>query len=329
NKSHYNFLLNINIIMNEVLLILLILFLLILVIIGFSYIYSKKKNKFEIYNGVFREFNLGVCKFFGTCLGNNPLSPYARSLFFKFTYDIRFSSREELKTDIIAKYAGAVKLSPKDAMLVYGKIPRNYTYWSLQPYLFDKPNRNNLMEPNIQGNRIMIAGSIGEGISSAKIESKNEDENLLLILTPNSNLVEIIKTEFMKMWAGGKLQIHIVVIPEEMYDPENRYAIWGRWVFSKSTQTISKFKTQFWHYKNPIEFKRGTLVSLSPTKSTFNERSIISLQEWEKYAQELVQTKYKIVHKGLTTPAISGYRNGYECSINNSNCLGDNPDATY
>lgn len=295
---------------NEIVLGTLV-FILIVIIIGIVYIYFCSDRVKEIDRGTFKDFDVDkLCKITGNCAANNPASTYGRAFWRKgFLYT----------SDADSYITGSREIGSNSAIVTWGPIPQDYTYWALTGYLYGK------------GSTVPWA-SVGDSISSARVRGTG---HICVIMTPNMAVYETLKLYLPSRYFRGEIvRFFPMYIPKDMYSCLYTYDILSRTVYSKECQCSIRWNVGYFSVQNiPLVFSPKN--NLIPRSSENSETDVISLDKWRQSVIDYAEIRgytiksVNVLETAYTDKIPGGLNTGYQCVQYNVPCKADNRDTLY
>lgn len=179
-------------------------------------------------------------------------------------------------------------LSHYQALVVYGDIPIKYRYWGFTGYLHSYLSDNNI-----------VMKSLGDSISCNNQYLSNDGTRLVIIMTSNQNMFKEIKFSLTKEFEKEKQKYLIVplFIPQYLHYSRAKYTLLFKVSLYNSKDKIPQYKCRL--YQTPsIKISTVPKIFLKNKNLYPKEKSLLSLEKWEKLSLEIVTSKgYKIHRK--------------------------------
>lgn len=305
--------------------IILIIVLLAIIIIVYIYFYTiqqQQKILLDYSDGIYSNIKTDLCVSSPNikCSGNNPLTPYG-ALYFKGSLDM-----DILSADVVGAGVGARPIRNNEAIVLYGKIPVGYLYWGITGYLYSL---------NINDTSYVIAGSLGDSISSGEVISNNSDNSMVVIMTANPKLYEMVKESIInEFYDSNNYQFFPIYIPEYMNVEGGYYNLMTRVTLRDPNEAIPTYKCRLYNSSN-IGYHTIKDVPLKPRSLVPREQDIVSQENWDIFSDKIIVEKgYNIVRKIKVNYFLEklypgGVNYGYQCLDSLINCKFDNRDCTY
>lgn len=288
-----------------------LVFILIIFVIGLIYSYQSPDRIEEVERGSFKEFDVDrICRVTGNCAANNPSSTYGRAF---WTNGLIYTS------DANSYITGARTMASNGAIVVWGKIPQDYTYWSLTGYLYS------------DGASVPWA-SVGDSISSARVKGNG---HICVIFTPNISVFQALKHYLPSRYFRGQIvRVLPIYIPKNMYNCSYTYDILSRTVYSKECQCAIRWNVGYF-IVNGVSMIPAKAPKLIPRSSDNSETEVASLEKWKKSVIDYAEIRgYDIKSVNVLETAYidnipGGLDYGYQCVEYGVPCKADNRDTLY
>lgn len=259
-------------------LIVVIVLIVLVILLGLNQ--TSKKYQLQKLDGVVQPLNMDWCQAESlpslSCYGQGSNIVYQRPLFphLQPVNEILLSKIPEKESP--GYFWGARPLSSHEAIAVYGEIPAECLYWSLNGYLFDK-----------EGKAFMT--SLGDPISSASLEEHSSRTGVAAILTANPEMFYAAKSFITQRWKSEHhpygIKVYPIFIPREMFSAKARYVLAAQSIHPYATDKAPKWQTTI--FQSP-DISEGPLqrVKLAPRPSQHPEyHSEKELLEWMATAE--------------------------------------------
>lgn len=190
---------------------------------------------------------------------------------------------------------GAQKLSKRDALVMYGEVPRGYAYWGITGYLYDFPSHDDPMLGNI------LHASIGDTVSSQTVATLSPGDGVAVVLTTNPLLFREVKQQLQADWVKihrrHPLRVLPIYIPTDLYFEQARYALQLRVVLRRHDQLLPRFACRLYTSHNIVE-RSVKSIQFRPRTGTPKEQDSVSEEVWYQSAiKALAQKNYTILRE--------------------------------
>lgn len=156
----------------------------------------------------------------------------------------------------------AIYLSDENAIVIFGDIPKNVSYFSFCPYIYD------------------TCCPIGHPMSIADHQSYAPDDNFIIIITSNMNIYLDLKIE-LKYEFKEKIKFIPLFIPEDILKNNQRFTVIANFIRKNKDIDIPQFNSRLYTAynvrKNFVKIKPKMLISQSAS-----EKKIISEDRWNE-----------------------------------------------
>jgi len=177
---------------------------------------------FEVSQGYFRLYTLNDCKVsfevMQSCYGNNPAAPYVTFAVLPWDGEYLDPATRNAIGLLEENYTGTFRFDPKEAILVFGRMPPPAAYFGLQTYLFTRegyfhtdsktyewianklPNTLDsffMYVPNTEEKRIQMFASIGNSNNDVIVKEQAGsafNQERFFISTPDQLMDEAVRS---------------------------------------------------------------------------------------------------------------------------------------
>lgn len=154
------------------------------------------KLGFEVTSGYFRLYTQDDCQYsfpvMGTCYANNPAAPYITFAVKPWAEEFIDPATVNAVGLIKEGYTGTFRFDPKEAILVFGRLPPPAAYFGLQTYLFTREGTFDTESATYQWIAKNLPTTVGTFFATVP---KNADRLQLFASLSNSNNDVVVKRQ--------------------------------------------------------------------------------------------------------------------------------------
>lgn len=288
-----------------IVLLVLVVIMLTLVAVNFAYAHKIKSSLQEgdvvVHQGIWSIFNTAqLCgTVISNCVSINGSSSYGRCVW-PFLGDRPFTLSNLAEPERTAHLVGAHTMTYNDAILVFGKIPRNRVYWAWSGYLYSVPGEG--PPSDVVNQTVIIAGTVGDSIDSGNTVSRTEDDYLALVFTPNPEMFDVVQKQFKtnnRFYSTDDFSIQWKMIPigSNMYASKYTYCLFSRIVQSDYDSSVPPWNCWWFQAKSGVV--AGPTLPVMPVQQVRStEPNEINLyfqgdvQNWYAQTLQTAQTRF-------------------------------------
>lgn len=331
-----------------------------------------RKKGFEVSRGYFKLWTVNDCDYtmkkVGVCYGNNPAAPYVVSTVLPWPeeYTDDFSN---IWGESDEGYIDVYRLDPREAIIIFGKLPPPAAFFSEQTWVFTRQgdfNKDSATYWNIYNDfrdffdlffikvpgheeRVQIFSALSNPINNVVIEKQSDvafEQIRYFIITPDRFMDKAVR----KTLAGVSVieeDVFTEPIPSDMYlglgQNSDDFTTWFRYVHPKDLVAGDNWRDDLplvvlrvrdtRSHRKPETYPPVVLESRVAENELWLKDDLLDLIAAVK--DEWEQAGYEIDPCSKLPESFTDLQGapvhmvGPECMQIGENCLGDNWDATY
>ncbi len=194
-----------------------------------------EQQGYEVANGYFKLYTQADCPYtyevLHSCLGNNPAAPYVVPIVPSWPDEWVDPATAGIAGPTVAGYNAAYRLDPREAIVIYGKLPPPARYFGLQTYLLSRPGEWKEDSPQYQFVQNQLPGMLDTLFT--KLPKNNERLEIFADLSDPINNV-VIENQSSAVWNQTRA---FVITPDKTTDGAVRQALAGLGIADKDIFT--------------------------------------------------------------------------------------------
>lgn len=200
-----------------------------------AYIAALEKRGFEVVEGDFTLWGIDECpatyELMGTCFFNNPAAPYIATVLPPWPEEVTDPATEGALGLSPDGVGSVYRLDPNEAILIFGELPPEASYFGLQSYLFSRKGSYDTDNPTYQ----FLAALNASSIFFHQIPGNTERIATLDSLSDSNNNV-VIERQSGSSWNQER---YFIITPDRYLDKQvrqvlHRLSVDARDVFSEA-----------------------------------------------------------------------------------------------